>query len=267
MMEQVSATVVGAHPGDAAANQRSSRSVTVPACDRALSTSAAKSSSARHRSPTRTVHRARHVALPRPSPHPHRRTPAAPACPDRADGSNLVPSSRSSCPAHGRTMGNSRAQLPRTLHHPAAGNEHRTRRSGQEGRSRVERMTGFEPATSTLARWRSSQLSYIRAQPRTVTGRCGVGKPVGAPPPPGQRPLPSPVDPTRQRRAACHPGPVPSPVDPNPPAPRGVSSRSATSTTVAAPTGWRTSCATRSPRSRSTASVPRLTSSTWTSPR
>ncbi|SUZ47734.1 uncharacterized protein METZ01_LOCUS588 [marine metagenome] len=26
----------------------------------------------------------------------------------------------------------------------------------------VERMTGFEPATSTLARLRSSQLSYIR---------------------------------------------------------------------------------------------------------
>ena len=27
----------------------------------------------------------------------------------------------------------------------------------------VERMTGFEPATSTLARLRSSQLSYIRS--------------------------------------------------------------------------------------------------------
>jgi hypothetical protein len=26
----------------------------------------------------------------------------------------------------------------------------------------MERMTGVEPATSTLARWRSSQLSYIR---------------------------------------------------------------------------------------------------------
>lgn len=29
----------------------------------------------------------------------------------------------------------------------------------------VERMTGIEPATSTLARWRSSQLSYIRVVP------------------------------------------------------------------------------------------------------
>ena len=31
------------------------------------------------------------------------------------------------------------------------------------GTNRVERMTGFEPATSTLARLRSSQLSYIRS--------------------------------------------------------------------------------------------------------
>ncbi len=28
---------------------------------------------------------------------------------------------------------------------------------------KVERETGFEPATSTLARWRSSQLSYSRS--------------------------------------------------------------------------------------------------------
>jgi hypothetical protein len=28
----------------------------------------------------------------------------------------------------------------------------------------LERMTGFEPATSTLARLRSSQLSYIRKE-------------------------------------------------------------------------------------------------------
>ena len=31
------------------------------------------------------------------------------------------------------------------------------------GTNYVERMTGFEPATSTLARLRSSQLSYIRS--------------------------------------------------------------------------------------------------------
>ncbi len=37
-------------------------------------------------------------------------------------------------------------------------------------RATLERMTGFEPATSTLARWRSSQLSYIRAQPGKLTG-------------------------------------------------------------------------------------------------
>ncbi len=31
-----------------------------------------------------------------------------------------------------------------------------------DGERRVERTTGFEPATSTLARWCSSQLSYVR---------------------------------------------------------------------------------------------------------
>jgi hypothetical protein len=52
----------------------------------------------------------------------------------------------------------------------------RPRRSGVHG---VERMTGFEPATSTLARWRSSQLSYIRVRRGTVTGRHRGGKPTG----------------------------------------------------------------------------------------
>ena len=42
---------------------------------------------------------------------------------------------------------------------PPKNEEARTWRSGLPV---VERMTGFEPATSTLARWRSSQLSYIR---------------------------------------------------------------------------------------------------------
>ena len=40
-----------------------------------------------------------------------------------------------------------------------------------------ERMTGFEPATSTLARWRSSQLSYIRRRStRIVQGRRRKGE-------------------------------------------------------------------------------------------
>lgn len=40
----------------------------------------------------------------------------------------------------------------------------------------LERMTGLEPAASTLARWRSDLLSYIRSarQPRLL-GRAGLG--------------------------------------------------------------------------------------------
>lgn len=45
-----------------------------------------------------------------------------------------------------------------------------TRPPRQPGPPAVERMTGFEPATSTLARWRSNQLSYIRMM-RAPSGR------------------------------------------------------------------------------------------------
>ena len=41
----------------------------------------------------------------------------------------------------------------------------RNRRAG------VERKTGFEPATSTLARLRSSQLSYFREAPHCTSAR------------------------------------------------------------------------------------------------
>jgi hypothetical protein len=60
------------------------------------------------------------------------------------------------------------AERQRQLAAPPA----RNAEAAPEGTARVERMTGFEPATSTLARWRSSQLSYIReASERYRSGR------------------------------------------------------------------------------------------------
>jgi hypothetical protein len=40
----------------------------------------------------------------------------------------------------------------------------------------MERTTGFEPATSTLARWCSSQLSYVRAKLFRITPACFSGR-------------------------------------------------------------------------------------------
>ncbi len=57
------------------------------------------------------------------------------------------------------------------------------------------------------------------------------------------------------------------PVEPKPPAPRDVSPNSATSRKSALSTGAGTSCAIRSPRRTSKASLPRLARITFTSPR
>jgi len=46
----------------------------------------------------------------------------------------------------------------------------RTQETDPSGPVLVERMTRFELATSTLARWRSSQLSYIRTS-QALTSR------------------------------------------------------------------------------------------------
>src|SRR5215468_8581652 len=45
---------------------------------------------------------------------------------------------------------------------PAGGIAERTGRSNQDRPSGMERKTGFEPATATLARWSSTGLSYFR---------------------------------------------------------------------------------------------------------
>src|SRR5260221_8125398 len=57
------------------------------------------------------------------------------------------------------------------------------------------------------------------------------------------------------------------PVEPNPPLPRGVSSRDATSDMCPRTTGAITNWAMRMPRAMVTGSLPRFTSSTWISPR
>ncbi len=101
-----------------------------------------------------------------------------------------------------------------------------------------ERKTGFEPATSTLARLRSSQLSYFR-----------------------------------ERRRHCSPGQMSTkwllqtPVEPNPPLPRTVLSRSSTSVHSTSGIGTTANCATRSPRVNATVCAPWLMSRTVTSPR
>jgi hypothetical protein len=141
------------------------------------------------------------------SPHRRRHTCAAPTCPGRADGPILSPSSRSSPRPMGEpwaTHGHDHPGHPSTRRR-GTGTE--TRDSATRAGSVMERMTRFELATSTLARWRSSQLSYIRVPGRKVTGPVRAGKPCGGAArgrtDPRKQPLPRP--PTGSSIGRCPP--------------------------------------------------------------
>ena len=81
----------------------------------------------------------------------------------------------------------------------------------------MERKTGFEPATTTLARWGSTGLSYFRSGPDSVVGEAGriLNRPFGERQATegGSHPLPAEDDPAPdsppRMLSSQRPNPVP----------------------------------------------------------
>ncbi len=110
-----------------------------------------------------------------------------------------------------------RTQPLRADAHRSTRRERATATPGRAAVARVvERMTRFELATSTLARWRSSQLSYIRVRLGKVTGPAARSK-TAQPGALSRRRRPAPRTRNHPLHAPCRPThrpPVPTHVRP-----------------------------------------------------